>query len=97
MHRAQNVPKGDFRRRAREQIAAILPSHTAGDSLGFEFDEDLNQVIGWDTLLGCEVFDADCFPARMVTRQTQHSPGGIITLDGELHCPSLGRFFLNRN
>lgn len=50
MDGAEDIAKGDFHGRAGEKIAAFLAAQAFGDAFGFEFDEDLDEIIGRNVL-----------------------------------------------
>lgn len=78
---AQDVAKSYFGRRPRQEIPAFFATNTASDSLGFQLNQDLNEVIGRDTPLGREILDANRFATGIMSRQFQHCAGRVIALD----------------
>ena len=42
---AEDVAEGDFRRGTGEEVAAFFAADAFGDAFGFQFEEDLNEVI----------------------------------------------------
>lgn len=81
----KDVAQGYFGRRAGEEIAAFLAAKAFGDAFGFQFDEDLDEVIGRDVLRSGEILDTEGRFARKMPRQTEHGPHCIVAFNRKLH------------
>jgi hypothetical protein len=81
MHSAEDVSEGNLGWWPSQQVAAFFAPDTASDPLGFEFDQDLDQIIGRNTLVRRQVFHADRHTVEVVLGQSEHGPGGIVALN----------------
>ncbi len=78
---AEDIAEGDFGRGPGQQIAARLAA-LAFDDLGrFEFDEDLDEVVGGDALGGSHFLDGAGAALVVVLREPEHGAGRIVTFD----------------
>lgn len=89
MHAAQDVAKRDLGGRFGEEVAAVFAAQAFDDLLGFQFDEDLNEVICRDALAGGELFDAHSGGSLAELGQTEDRAGGVIAFDRQFHRGSL--------
>ena len=85
MYGAEDIAEGNFRGCAGEEVTAFFAADAFGDAFGFQFEEDLNEVIGRHALRGGEVLDAQRGFIRKMPRQFQHCARGIIAFDRKLH------------
>ena len=82
---AEDVAEGNLRGFAGEEVAAFLAADAFGDAFGFEFEEDLDEVIGRDILRGGELLDAQGRFIRKMPRKAEDGACGIIAFDRKLH------------
>jgi hypothetical protein len=75
---ANHFSEGDLCGRSREKIAADLSAYTAGDTSGFKFQQDLDQVLGWDSLFCRELINAHRATSRVRPGKPENSPGSIV-------------------
>jgi hypothetical protein len=85
VHGAEHVAERNFGWRAGEEVAAFLAADAFGDAFGFQFEEDLNEIIRGDILRGGELFDAQGGFVRKMPREAEDGAGGIIAFDRKLH------------
>jgi hypothetical protein len=85
LHGAEDVAEGDFGGFAGEEVAAFFAADAFGDAFGFQFEEDLHEVIRRHTLRGGQVLDAQGGFIRKMSRQAQYRARGIIAFDRKLH------------
>ena len=82
VHGAEDITEGDFGGFAGEEVAAFFAADAFGDAFGFQFEENLDEVIGWDVLGRGELLDAQGGVVRKMPREAEDGAGGIITFDG---------------
>ena len=85
MDRPQDVPEGNLRRRAGQQVTAFFAALAFDNMLRFQLDENLNQIILRDPLLRSQFLDPPRAAVGPMPGQAQHRPGGVIALDGQFH------------
>ena len=85
LHCAEDVAEGNFGRFAGEEVAAFLAADAFGDAFGFQFEKDLDEVIGRDILRGGELLDAQGRFIRKMPRKAEDGACGIIAFDRKLH------------
>lgn len=86
---AEDIAEGNFSGRTGEQVAAFLAANAPGDAFGFQFDKDLNEIIGRDILRGSEMFDAQGGFVREMPCEAENGARGIITFNRKLHTGKL--------
>ncbi len=86
---AEDVAEGNFSRGTGEEVAAFFAADAFGDAFGFQFEEDLDEVIRGDILCGGELLDAHGGFVREMPRQREHGARGVITFDRKLHVTGL--------
>ena len=82
---AEDVAEGNFRGFAGEEVAAFFAADAFGDALSFQFEQDLNEVIGGHILGGGELLDAQGRFIRKMPRKAEDGACGIIAFDRKLH------------
>lgn len=82
---SDDLADGDFAGSFLKLIATFFASLAADESVGFEFNQDLGQVLGRDFLSGRQRFDALRFSGGMALSQTQERTHGVFTFNGNLH------------
>jgi hypothetical protein len=82
---ADDIGEGDVAGRAGEEIAAVLAAEAFDDALGFELDENLDEVIGGDSAFVGELLHADATTGGMTPGKAEDSAGGVVALGGKLH------------
>ncbi len=81
----QDIAHGDFSGWAGEEIAAVFTAEAADDLVGFEFEEDLDEVVGGNGLLLGEFFDAADASGAVVAGEFEDGADGVIAFYGEFH------------
>lgn len=82
---AEDVAEGNFGGGAGEEVAAFFAPDAFGDAFGFQFDEDLDEVVRGHGLGGGKVFDAHGRFVGKMPGEAEDGPHGIIAFDGKLH------------
>jgi hypothetical protein len=85
LHGAEDVAEGDFGGFAGEEVAAFFAADAFGDAFGFQFEEDLDEVIGGDILGGGELLDSQGGFVGKMPREAEDGARGIIAFDRKLH------------
>ncbi len=81
----QDIAHGDFSGWAGEEIAAVFTAEAADDLVGFEFEEDLDEVVGGNGLLLGEFFDSADASGAVVAGELEDGADGVIAFYGEFH------------
>jgi hypothetical protein len=97
MNATQDIAKGDFSGRPRQEVSAGFATLAFHDSGGFEFDQNLDEVIGGNSILRGHFFHGACAGFMKALGEPKDGANGVIALNGEFHGQKLNRTRLFNN
>jgi hypothetical protein len=85
LYGAEDVAESDFAGSASKDVATGFTAMALDEAGAFQFEEDLDEVIGGDALTAGDLVDAERVRVRVVKGEGLDSPAGVIAFDASFH------------
>ena len=83
--RAEHVRERDLGGCAGQKIAAFLAAHAASNALRLEFDQNLDEVVRRNVLIGREIFDAQSVLLGKMPGEAENGTSRVVAFDRQFH------------
>lgn len=84
MHTADDIGEADLRWATRQAVPAILPAQALHQLPRLQLNEDLDQVIRWDSIFLGDLLNPGRLSGPVSAGKRKDGPHGVITFYGEL-------------